>query len=411
MNILIVSQIFETLEDNGSDRILFFARELVKRGNQVKVITGNFDYKRGCKRFDSKGHVFKSVSGIDVVYVPVYSNVRGSYFRRFIFFISFMLGCFRELMMSARIADVIWGISTPLTVPFICAIASKIRKVPLVVEITDVWPDAAIHTGVVKNKVLIELAGRMEKFCYKCAKRIVCLTEGIQQAIILKGVDASKTCLVTNGVDVDLFDKSRFTRQVSLRSSLGFDRKNVAMYIGALGKYNSLDTIIQAASILKDEDSLVFLIVGDGEQKDHLERLVADEQLDNVVFHPPIKRIDAPEFLSVADFFLLPNLAGDFFKGNLPNKTFDYLASGRPVIVTGQVEAGRLIEKIQAGFVVDAESPEQLAEVVLMVSKLNAVEREIIGSRGAAYVKNHYDRMIQADDIESVLKSVSVGSI
>ena len=87
MNVVIVTQIFETLEGNGSDRILFFARELVKSGSRVKIITGNFDYKTGCKRFDSKGHVVKEVSGVDVVYVPVYSNVRGSYFRRFIYMI------------------------------------------------------------------------------------------------------------------------------------------------------------------------------------------------------------------------------------------------------------------------------------------------------------------------------------
>ena len=410
MNVVIVTQIFETLEGNGSDRILFFARELVKSGSRVKIITGNFDYKTGCKRFDSKGHVVKEVSGVDVVYVPVYSNVRGSYFRRFIFFISFMASCFRELMVSARSADVIWGISTPLTVPFICAIASRIKKVPLVIEITDVWPDAAVHTGVVKNKFLIGLAEKMERFCYISARRIVCLTAGIQQTIIDKGVNASKTCLVTNGIDVDLFDKSRFADRDSLKLSLGLGKKNVAMYLGAHGKYNSLDTIIQAASILRHEDSLVFLFVGDGEQKAHLERLVSEAQLDNVVFHPPVKRINAPEFLSIADLFLLPNLAGDFFKGNLPNKVFDYLASGRPIIVAGRVESARLVDKIKAGFVVEAEDPNQLAEAVRMVSKLSAVERDLIGARGADYVRSHYDRKIHAEDMLLILKSVTVVS-
>ena len=100
MNILLVTQLFETLEDNGSDRLLFFAQELIQRGNKVKIITANFDYKAGKRRFDSKRKVYKTVSGIDVVYLPVYSNVRGSYFRRFLFFISFMLSCFHEVMVS-----------------------------------------------------------------------------------------------------------------------------------------------------------------------------------------------------------------------------------------------------------------------------------------------------------------------
>ena len=181
MNILIVTQLFETLEDNGSDRLLFFAQELIQRGNKVKIITSNFDYKAGKKRFDNKSKIYKKVSGIDVVYLPVYSNFRGSYFGRFLFFISFMLSCFHEVMVSARTSDVIWAISTPLTVPFLCALVASVKKVPLVSEITDVWPDAAVHSKVIKNRFIISLAKVMEIFIYRSSKQIICLTEGIQQ--------------------------------------------------------------------------------------------------------------------------------------------------------------------------------------------------------------------------------------
>lgn len=409
MNVVILTQHFETPEDNGSDRIFFFARELVKEGNKVKVITANFDYKAGRKRFDVKGQIIKEVSGIEVVYVPVYSNIRGSFFKRFIFFISFMLTCLRSLMNSSRNADVIWGISTPLTVPLICAITARLTKVPLLVEITDVWPDAAVHSGVVSNRLLISLAKQIELFCYKSANKIVCLTEGIQQNIIDKGVDATKTCLVTNGIDLDLFNKSNFKDRDSLKSSLGLGNKIVAMYLGAHGKYNALDTIIQAAIILRDEDSIVFVFVGDGEEKARLELLVAKENLKNVLFHPPVKRIHAPEFLSIADFFLLPNLAGDFFRGNLPNKVFDYLATGRPIIVAGHVESGKLVEKIKAGYVVEAENYNLFAEAILKVSRLTPDERNSMGSRGADYVRTYYDRKIHAKYILSSLKLVATG--
>ena len=405
MNIVIVTQLFETLEDNGSDRLLFFSKALVTKGHQVKIITGNFDYKAVCKRFDSKGKVVKEVEGIDVVYVPVYSNIRGSYFRRFLFFISFIVSCFRELMISARTADVIWAISTPLTVPFVCAIVSKIKKVPMVSEITDVWPDAAVHSGIVKNRFVIGLAKIMELFCYRRSKKIICLTKGIQQNIVGKGVHAFKTCLVTNGIDVDLFNNLGFSNSSDLKASLGLDKKFVAMYLGAHGKYNSLDTIIDAAINLRHVGSIVFIFVGDGQQKAHLERLVIDEQLDNVLFHPPVKRSYAPEMLSIADCFLLPNLAGDFFKGNLPNKVFDYLASSRPIIVTGRVESASLVEEIKAGFVVDAENSHQLSEVVRKVSELTVSERDLIGARGADYVRNHFNREQHFDDILCVLES------
>jgi glycosyltransferase involved in cell wall biosynthesis len=410
MKIVMVAQIFETLEDNGSDRIFYFAKEFVKKGHHVTIITSNFDYKLGCKRFDNKGNFIRRISGVDVVYVPVYSNIRGSYFRRFAFYISFIISCFAELLRSSKTADVVWAQSTPLTVPFLSAIVARFKKIPLVSEITDVWPDAAVHSGVVKNKVVIGLAKKMELFCYRNSSRIICLTQGIQRNIVDKGIEASKTCLVTNGVDIELFNTSRLSNGSRLKAALGLDKKFVAMYLGAHGTYNSLNTIIHAASILRHESSIVFVFVGDGERKAHVERIAMDERLDNVMFHPPVKRTDAPGILSAADCFLLPNLAGDFFEGNLPNKVFDYLASGRPIIVAGRVESARLVEKIKAGFVVEAEDPNQLAEAVRMVSKLTAVERDRIGSRGSDYVRSHYDRKIHAGYMLSILKSVVVVS-
>jgi glycosyltransferase involved in cell wall biosynthesis len=399
LNIIICAQIFETHEDNGSDRCLFFAKDLVKRGNKVKIITSNFDYKLGRNRFTEKRKFAKNIDGIDVVYVPVYSKIRGNYFKRFMFYVSFMFSCLKELIMSARNADVILSISTPLTVPFICAIVSKITKTPLVTEITDVWPDAAIHTGVISNRLIIFLAKKVEKFCYKNSISIICLTEGIQKNILDKGTPIEKTVLITNGVDINLFNNSAYQSKSTLKNSLGLENKFVAMYLGAHGKYNSLDTIIEAAILLRNERSIVFVFVGDGEQKSHLQELVAKESLNNVIFYQPVKRKDSPEFLSIANCFLLPNLKGNFFKGNLPNKVFDYLASRRPIIVSGRVESATLVEKIEAGFVVDAENPSQLANKIKMTTELTDNEREIIGNKGHDYVKTNFNRALHADKI------------
>ena len=407
MNIVVVTQIFETLEDNGSDRLLFFAQNLVNNGHNVKIITGNFDYKAGKRRFDCRKKVIKKVSGIDVVYVPVYSNIRGNYFKRFLFYISFILSCFKELLISAKRADVIWAISTPLTVPFVCAIISRIKKIPLVSEITDVWPDAAVHSGVVKNRFIIGLAKKMEIFCYKSSVSIICLTKGIKLNILNKGIQSSKIHLITNGVNIDLFDNVSAIKMGNTRTSLGLEKKFIAMYLGAHGKYNSLDTIIDAANELRHDESIVFVLVGDGEQKIHLKNLVNNKNLNNVIFHAPVKRIDAPQLLSIADCFLLPNLAGEFFQGNLPNKVFDYLASSRPTIVAGRVESADLVEKIKAGFVVDAENHKKLANTIKMVSTMDEAEREDIGLRGGIYVRKNYDRNIHADIMSTILENAS----
>jgi len=402
-------QIFETPEDNGSDRSYFFAKELVKKGNKVKVITSNIDYKKASKRFETKGAVSKQYSGVDVLYSPVYSNFRGSYLKRVIFYLSFIFSSFIELLKSSKTADLIYGVSTPLTVPFICAIVAKLRKLPFVFEVTDVWPDAAVHSGILRNKFVIFIAKQIESFCYKNATHIICLTEGIQRNINEKGVCPQKTSLVTNGVDLNLFRTIENDETINAKSSLGLNNKFVAMYLGAHGKYNALDTIIKSAMNLKDDKKIMFVFVGDGEEKSSLERMVFEQKLDNVLFLDSVNRTKAVEILSVADCFLLPNLAGDFFKGNLPNKLFDYLASARPIIVSGHVESAVLVEKINAGFVLDAEAPTQLSSAIKAVSDMSPEERGLLGENGNIYVRSHYDRRKHVDQVSEIFTNALSG--
>ena len=406
MRIVIVSQIFETLEDNGSDRLIYFSKSLVDRGYEVTIITSNFDYKLGRKRFDNEKKFCRNVSGVKVVYLPVYSNVRGSYFRRFLFFISFMRLSLFELVRRSEGADIIWAISTPLTVPFVAAFVSWWKRVPLISEITDVWPDAAEHSGVVKNKILIQIARRIELYCYKSSAKIICLTEGICENIMGKGVDRSKICLVTNGVDLDLFNTTEFSCNNFLNFQPKIQNKFVAMYLGAHGRYNALHTIIDTAIILRENAQIVFWLVGDGEEKKKLMERASNEGLDNVLFSDPVMRRDCPAMLSYADCFLLPNLSGDFFECNLPNKLFDYLACGRPIVVAGEVESSRLVKKIDAGLVVAAEQPVQLADAIKKLTRVSVEEREAMGERAAQYVRKYYNRESQVDIIDGILNTV-----
>lgn len=399
-------QIFETPEDNGSDRHYFFAKELVKRGNKVKVITSNIDYKKASKRFDTRKPISQRYSGVDVLYAPVFSMFRGSYFKRVIFYISFIISSFIELMRSSKSSDLIYGVSTPLTVPFVCAIVAKFRRVPFIFEVSDVWPDAAVHSGVLTNKIVIAIARKIELFCYKHAEHIVCLTEGIEKNIIGKGDFASKTTLVTNGVDLELFKTVESVKTSSIKSSLGLNNKFVAMYLGAHGKYNALETLVESARNLRDDKNIIFVFIGDGEEKAKLEMMVSEDKLNNVLFLGSVKRTKAVEILSVADCFLLPNLVGDFFKGNLPNKLFDYLASARPIIVSGHVESGVLVEKINAGFVLDAEDSMQLSNSIKTVYSMSAAERHKLGENGNIYVRSHYDREKHVDQLSCIFTGV-----
>lgn len=399
-------QIFETPQDNGSDRHYFFAKELVKRGNGVTVITGNIDYKRGIRRFRQSGSVLRRHEGVDVLYAPVFVDFRGSYFKRSLYYISFIISALLSLIKSSRNSDVIYAASPPLTVPLVCSIISKLRDLPLILEVCDVWPDAAIHTGVLRNKLLVWIARRIEMFCYKRADHIICLTRGIQENIVDKGIDISKTSLVTNGVDVDLFKAVDSQSTLNLKSDLGLGNKFIAMYLGAHGRYNALHTIVEAAKHLEFEDNITLLLVGDGEEKNRLKAMASQEQLKNLQFLDPVARKDSVGLLSVADCFLLPNLSGDFFEVNLPNKLFDYLASERPVIVSGFVESGLVVKQAGAGFVLDPEEPMQLADVIKEVSHMAVGQRTQLGKNGGRYVRAHYDRRKHVAVVSGVIERV-----
>lgn len=399
MKILLLVQIFETPHDTGSDRHYYFAKYLQSKGHEVCVITGNVDYKNACKRFPNvSGILEKRFESILIKYVPVYTNFRGSFLRRIFFFISFFVNSVWFALREPKI-DAIYAISTPLSVGLLGVLVSKVRNKPLFFEVTDVWPDAAIHSGVIKNRLVIYIAEVVEKLCYETSHQIICLTNGILSAINKKGAYSAKTKFIPNGVDFDLFRKIGNDAIAELRSTHNFSDKFVFMYMGAHGRYNSLETIIQAAKILRENTNIFFVFVGEGDEKSKLIEFSSKHQMNNVLFLGTLSRLESVKLLASADGFLLPNRKGDFFKGNLPNKLFDYLAAAKPVIVSGYGESADLIQAAEAGLVIDAENPEGLVHAILNIIQMDVDQANAMGLSGRAYVEKNFSRKVHAEFI------------
>ena len=259
---------------------------------------------------------------------------------------------------------------------------------------TDLWPEAAVACGVVKNKALINLADLLAMFCYRTSAHIVGLGRSMCDAIVKKGIDKNKISLITNGVDLSLFSKAGEgeSKRLEIRNRYGFGDRFVAMYLGAHGAYNSLGTIIEVALMLKSDPRFLFVFVGDGDEKAKLQKRVLDNHLDNVFFSPPMPRTETPGMLSAADAFLLPNRKGDFFTGNLPNKLFDFLAAARPVIVAGAGETPELVLAAGAGRCVEPEDSSGMANLLIELAEMQIEKRMAMGQRGRDYVFAHYDR-------------------
>jgi glycosyltransferase involved in cell wall biosynthesis len=393
MNILCLCQLFEVGTDTGSERHFYFCKCAANKGHNVSAITSNVDYKNARVKIPGeKGTISRSIEGVDIYYVYSYANFRGSFIKRFYYYLTYFFSSIAQSLKLKR-PDVIYAVSTPLTVGLLGYIVSRLRGIPFVFEVSDVWPDAAVACGVVKNKTLIKLTHRLEIFCYKKAAHIIGLSRGICDNIIAKGVAREKVSMITNGVDFSLFSLAGDdSKKHAIRTKFGFGDRFVAMYMGAHGAYNALETIIDAAVRLKDDPRFLFVFVGAGDEKPKLQRRVSAHFLSNVIFLPPIQRLESPVMLAAADTFVLPNRKGDFFTGNLPNKLFDFMASARPVVVSGAGETAELVMAAGCGRIGRAEDSMAMALALIELAEMPVEERMAMGARGRDYVLTHYDR-------------------
>lgn len=415
MNVVYLTQVFEVEQDPGSERHFYFCKYLVRHGHTATAITSNVDYKRAKAKYPGEGWcVRRQVEGVDIWYVYSYTNIRGSFRKRFWYYLTYL---FTAILVGLFVKkpDVVYAVSTPLIVGFLGYCLSRLRGVPFVFEVTDVWPDAAVAVGVVKNRALIRAGHWLEMFCYRKAARVVALSEGIRDTIIGKGIPADEVVLITNGVDISLFQPLPAVDADRRRSrqELGFDDHFVCMYLGAHGAYNALWTIIDTAEVLRHDPRYLCVLVGDGDEKPRLQAMAQERGLTNVRFLPPIPRMNTPALLRAADVFLLPNRRGKFYTMNLPNKLFDFLASGQPIVVAGRGESGNLVHRAGAGRVVPAEDGAAMAEAVIELAGLGDAERSAMGESGRRYVVEHYNRdkvsQIFLDILECVIQSAGRG--
>lgn len=395
MKILCLAQIFELEKDYGSDRQYYICRKMVELGHQVTVITSNIDYKTSQPKYkcQSLNPVLKNHNGIDIYYVYSVSNFQGSFLKRVFYYISYFMFSIALIFRIPRI-DLVYAVSTPLTVGILGYFFCKLFKAKLVFEVTDLWPDVFMEMGLLKNRTIILILKKMELFCYRKAEIIIALSKLLQIKIQNRVKKKEKVILITNGVDERLFylNNEKIAEIKKLKKRFGLEKKFTCMYLGAHGLYNSLNTIIEAANIIKSDDDIRFIFIGDGDEKKRLQIAVKKYKLKNVTFIPPVSRNRAPIWLQVADVFLLPNLKGKFYEMNLQNKFFDYLASAKPIIFSGSGNSADIIEESHSGKVIEAEDYHAMSKAVKEMKLLSQLERDRIGKNGRQYVLKHFER-------------------
>lgn len=400
MRVLYVSQYFVRGDQPGGVRHWHHTRALADRGHDVHVVTSYVQHKERSipQEFTGRRIVRSEEDGM-VVWRTYATPGYGVDLRsRLANYVSFAFWAVAAGLRAPRPAVVVAS-SPSLPAAAGAAVVAFVKRASFVLEVRDLWPGSAVAMGLVRRGSMIyRIARALEWFCYRRAAHIIALTDGIRDAIVATGIPAARVTLITNGVDQ--LDAPLVAVDVPVPADAF-----VAMYVGAHGTYSSLGTVLDAAQALRDDPSVRFVLIGGGDQKPALQADAARRGLTNVVFVDPVPKRDVPAWLARADVCLLPYQDRALFAGALPNKTFDYMGAGKPIIAAVPAgELSRLVEAAGCGIAIAPEDPGAMADAIRRLAADRALAARL-GAAGGEFVSNHYDRQALAERFVTIVES------
>lgn len=391
MKVLYFHQHFVTPHGAGAIRSYAMAQRLIERGHQVTMVCGSVGGgNTGLTGPYVDGRRRGWVDGIDVIELDLaYSNHDGLIKRAFTFF----KFAGRSMILALREpCDLVFATTTPLTAGIPGIAARWLRRKPFVFEVRDLWPELPRAMGVISNPLILWAMGVLEWASYHSAERLVGLSPGIVEGIAHRGIPRDRITLVPNGCDLDLFE----AEVKPWRPAGVADADLMAVFAGTHGVANGLDAVLDAAAELKKRGrtDIKLVLIGGGKLKASLQERACREGLDNVVFHDPVKKRELAGLMAATDLGLqiLANVPAFYF-GTSPNKFFDYIAAGLPVLNNYPGWLAEMIHEHRCGFAVAPDSPGAFADA-LEQAAADRDELKRMGQRGLDLAKNQFDRKL-----------------
>ena len=401
MHILLIHQAFAALDDPGGTRHHELARHLVDFGHQVTIIASPVSYLTGTAKARIRWKDRQvDERGVEIIRAYTLPALHRSFVWRVFSFLSFMVSSFL-IGLSVKKVDLVWGTTPPIFQGVTAWLLARLKRVPFLFEVRDLWPAFAIAVGVLKNRALIRLSEWLEKFIYRRADHIVVNSPGFIEHVKLRG--GKKIDLIPNGADPEMFNPSLSGEDFRNQHNLGTDF--VVLYAGAHGLSNDLGVVLEAANLLKTEKGLRFVLVGDGKEKPALMNQAASRNLTNVLFIPPAPKTEMPQVLAGADACIAILKPIELYKTTYPNKVFDYMAAGKAVLLVIDGVIRELVEQAGAGKFVEPGNPQALASAVRQLMK-NPGDAEKMGRAGRLYIENKFSRTQIASQFNLLLESL-----
>ena len=394
MKVLYFHQHFSTPKGAGGIRSYEMARRLVVRGHQVTMVCGSASggeteithpFKKSVRR--------GSVDGISITEFDLpYANSDG-FMRRVAVFLKF---AFRSVGLAlTEHYDVLFATTTPLTAGIPGIFARWLRGKPFVFEVRDLWPELPRAMGVIRNPLILGAMSVLEWGSYRSAHRLIGLSPGIVEGIARRGIPRQRIALVPNGCDLGIFREA----QEPWRPAGVEANDLLAVFAGTHGMANGLDAILDAAAELKRRGHLdiKLLLIGQGKLKPALQLRAQRDGLDNVIFHEPVNKTRLAGLMAASDLGLqiLANVPA-FYYGTSPNKFFDYITAGLPVLNNYPGWLADIIRDHKCGFAIPPDDPIAFANA-LECAAADRAALKAMGQRGLRLAQSQFDRILLAD--------------
>ncbi|WP_138503112.1 glycosyltransferase family 4 protein [Nostoc sp. PA-18-2419] len=366
------------------------AEGLVKRGHQVRVVTAmpNYPERQIYQEYRGKLYLTEYKNGVEIQRSYVWIRPQPNLLDRVLLDASFVVTSFIPALIGWR-PDVIISTSPSLPSCVPVALLGWLRACPIILNLQDILPEAAVHVGLLKNKLLIQLFTLLEKFAYRSANKISVIADGFVENLLSKGVESDKIVQIPNWVDVNFIRPSPQENN-PFRTTHNLNDKFVVLYSGNIALTQGLESVVKAASLLRHIPNIVFVIVGEAKGLQRLQQECLDCGADNVLLLPFQPRKNLPQMLAAADVGLVVQKK-NVISFNMPSKIQVLLASGRALVasVPDNGTAARAIRQSGGGVIVPPEDPQALAMAILDLYQ-NPEKVKTLGYKSRQYAVEQY---------------------
>ncbi|MCM0605507.1 MAG: glycosyltransferase family 4 protein [Xanthomonadaceae bacterium] len=404
MRVLILSQGFNP---EPHFKGLSFARELMRQGFEVQVLTGFPNYPGGKVYPGYKIKLIQKevIEGVEIIRVPLYPSHDFSPLKRIATYISFALSAAFIGVWFVRRADILYIYQPPASTPFGGLMLRLFKAKRAVLDIQDLWPDTLQATGMMNSSLLLKIVGAFCKFTYSWVDHIVVLSDGFKKCLIERGVPENKITTIYNWADESA--EKKYIPDQNRARDLGLLGKFTILFAGQMGKAQGLDSVIDAAKIVsKTHPDIQFAFIGGGIERDRLQRRVISEAIPNVIFLERVPITDIGNILALADVLLVHLKNDPLFEITIPSKTQGYLASGKPIIMAVPGESAEIIDRARAGVSCKPDDPDALAIACINLSHNSPTERAEMSKNGLEFYRKEMSLSVGVSKFTKIFKDL-----